>query len=350
MVNDKPREPVRSTGRVAWILVALALVTPVLLSAIGVIGSGKAGYLFVQYGFGWLIGAVLVDLLLRSRSAQAKANGRVVVAAGTFAMAVVAGASLYYDEHRIGEAKSQLVEDFMKTTVDAARVEQTPRAKSTAVDVTPPSSISPPVPVVAEASAHRSTTDKMVAYLAGVKESAKGLALENATLERKFANLDLGAVMSAERLSSAEGIQRSRAEVARMQALVREREAIQQRYFSDVESKIKAAGFDESDLRDVSQGFAEGKANTQKLYADLGAAQARSLKAVSDLLDFVYGLQGRTSVQNGQLMFQTQPELDEYQRRFGKLQEAAAAEDVVSKRTLQQVQKNKQAVADEYRK
>lgn len=98
------------------------------------------------------------------------------------------------------------------------------------------------------------------------------------------------------------------------------------------------------------------KENLLKLIAESGYNLGYGAKkhfATFDLIEKLPGWLGflafavGITVQNSQPMFQSQPELDEYQRLMQALTEAVATETAVTQKVTAQAQKSKQYIAEQ---
>ena len=121
MLFTAPDEHVRKAMRASWALLIAALLIPPVLGALGVLSAPETASDLVAYGFGWVVSAVLVDFIQRSRGAQAKATGRLVVSTFTLVTAVIAGATAYYRDVRAHDVQWQLLEELMKANVRASK-------------------------------------------------------------------------------------------------------------------------------------------------------------------------------------------------------------------------------------
>lgn len=331
--------PEKSAKRTGWALLALALASPILMSAVGVISAGKAGELTVQAGFAWLVAAIVIDLLTRKRDAITKANGRVVAATAALVLAGIAIYTDYRDNRKVDTAKKELIEQFMASSVEARN------APAQASSSGKPDTANPAPFVPAPAGA--SDADKSVSVLAAMTVQAKKFVETSAALERKFSALDVTQVLSPQNLLSAEGIKASRATLATFQGLIRERGAMLTNHFALMEQIIRSSGFSQGELANGLAGMEAGKGPVQKTYEELDAVQFAIVKATEDLVNFAERGLGRIRVQNGQLMFQTQPELDEYRRLMQLLTDAATKEGAVSQRVNALAQQTKQNMVNQ---
>ncbi len=332
-----------SAKRLGWGLLALALATPVAMSASGLISAGKAGELTVQVGFAWLVAAVVIDLLTRKRDALAKANGRIVAAVLSLVMALFTGFNDYRDNQKVDTAKKELIEQFMAATVEAKTAPPSTTDSMTASAPAP--SVQPAVPEAPKKQT--SEADQTVTFLSAMKERAKKFAEESAALDRKFNSVDLSTILVPQNLISKDAIEASRQKLNTYKSLVAERDQMMSRHLALSEGIIRGSGLSESGVRDAMAGFNSSKESTVRTYADLAAAQLASVKASEDILNFAQRELGRITVQDGQPLFQSQPQLDEYQRLVQVLLSVGETEAKVTERVTALMQKNKQALVDQ---
>lgn len=345
---DAVREPaIKTRARIGWVLLAAALATPTLMGAAGLITSFKAGEFTVQVGFSWLVAAVVSDLILRKWGSDTKAKGRIVAATLALVMALTVGIGEYRDTKKVDTAKKELIEDFMSTTVAAQKSAAQPLTPDPASAVEAKVAATP-APIAVPIGA--SDTDRAVAVLGQMKVQVKKMAAEFVALDQKFRANDLGASLKAENLVTREGIQFSRKKVENLKVLINQRNAILQQHYANTESIIRNSGTSEREIANGLAGMEAGKGNTQRLYQELGNAQMNSLKSINDLLNFAERNLGRITAPNGQVLFQTQPELDEYQRLMAALTELSAREDEITQRVQADAQQHRQNVLDEYKK
>jgi hypothetical protein len=314
------------------------------LSTIGVIDARKAGELTVYVGFAWLGAAVIIDLLTRKRDALKKANGRIVAAALALVVGLTSAFNSYQGDKKVDAAKTELIEQFMATTVQArnepapatSQPEAPPPAVGAPAEATPPTK-----PFIANEA------DRMVSFLNAMKVRAKEFAEQSTALDRKFNSTDMSAVLVPQTLTRKDGIQTSRKTLDRYKGLVQERNSMLKQHFIQTEQVIRNQGLTEREINEALAGMRGPQNESVKAYADLSAAQLLSLKATGDILDFAERSLGRVVVQNGQMMFQTQPELDEYNRLMQVLTAVAANEEVVTQRVTVLSQKSKQHLVDQ---
>lgn len=355
MTTEIAEAPEKSAVRIGWGLLALALSTPSLLGAAGFISAYKAGEFTVQVGFAWLVAAVVIDLILKKRDALVKANGRIAAAALALVMALATGLADYRDAQKVNEAKKELIEQFMTSTIEAKNAAAQPTTApeprpGALVAVALTSSDATPAAPAVNAVAGGSEADRVVAFLGLMKGRAKKMAEDFAALDRKFTANDLGASLMAENMVKREGIQASRKKIETFKSLINQRNTILTQHFVGTEEIIRNAGLSEREKNDAIAGMNSGKGSTLKNYEELGNAQLGSLKIVDELLNFAERNLGRTSLKDGQMMFQAQPELDEYRGLIQALTESSAKENVVTQKVTAQVQQQKQNLVGEYKK
>lgn len=335
--------PEKSVKRMGWALLALALASPALMGAAGILSAYKVGELTAQIGFAWLAAAIVIDLLTRKRDAVTKANGRIVAAVLALVLVLVTGFNVYRDDKKVDTAKKELIEQFMASSVEARNAP----APTAAVPVQMPvAEAATPTPIV-PAPAGASDADKTVAILAAMKVRAKQFAETSVALDRKFSAVDLTTVLSPQSMLGAAGIRTSRTTLEAYKGLIRERGVMLDKHFAATEQIMRGAGLSERELNNGLAGINSSKRPILQTYADLDAAQLASVKASMDILNFAERGLGRMTAQNGKLMFQTQPELSEYRRLMQVLTDVAAKEDVVTRRVAALQQKSKQSMADQ---
>jgi hypothetical protein len=294
---------------VAYLLLALAIAAPIAVTTLDGGNAAIAGEQLGEMTVAFAISFLLLGLLLRSGTQTAKSYGRVVLGIGFLAWSATASFGTWHDAHRVKDAKKRLVESFIQTTFSAAL--------PTSVDS---------------------------------KIRATRLATDSAALERKFAAIDLSDVLTPEGLTSRSAIATSRQKINQLQALISERNAALQRYMADSAKYFQTVDVDETTRRDALSSFNAGKGNTVKTYDELGSAQLASLHSIEEILDFAERNLGRTSVQNNQIMFQTQTQLDEYRAIFAKFQQAAAREESVTKQTAEVQDASRKKIVSEFNK
>lgn len=329
----------KSAKRTGWALLALALASPILMSAAGVISAGKAGELAGQAGFAWLAAAIVIDLLTRKRDATTKANGRILAAAAALVLAGTAIYTDYRDNRKVDTAKKELTEQLM-ASLGEARNAPAQASSSGKPDTANPAPLVP-------APAGASDADKTVSVLAAMTGQAKKFSETSAALDRKFYAVDMTQVLSPQNLLSSEGIKASRATLATFKGLVRERGAMLTNHFAFTEQIVRSAGLSQGELANGLAGIEAGKEPVQKTYGELDTVQFAFVKASEDLVNFAERGLGRITVQDGQFMFQTQPELDEYRRLMRLLTDAAAKEGEVSQRVNAFAQQTKQNMVNQ---
>lgn len=344
----------KNTTRVGWCLLALALGTPLLMGAAGFISAYQAGQFVTQTGFAWLVAALVIDFITRKRDPVIKANGRIVAACIALIAALTWSVTTYRDAQRVSTAKDELIEAFMKSSVEAQKAPvaptpaEPPQPTSDATPVAAPAT--PEAAPIQKIAAGGSEADRMVAFMGQMKERAKKFAEESVALDRKFNAVDLGMVLAPQSLATNAVIQASRKKLNGYKALITERDSMLTRHYALSEKIIHGIGLTEREQAEAIAGLNSKKDTIVKNYADLTAAQMVSLKATHDILNFAERSVGRMVVQNGQLMFQTQPDLDEYQRLMHVLTEAAAVENVITGKVVAQAQQSRQNLADEFKK
>jgi hypothetical protein len=336
--------PDKSVKRLGWRLLTLALASPVLMASVGFVSAAKAGELTVQVGFAWLATAGVIDLLTRKRDSVTKANGRIVAAVLALVMALVSGFNVHRDTQKVDTAKKELIEQFMASTVEAKTalvLEPAPVTLAAA-----PQQEQAVVPVAQKVAA-TSEADRVVGFLNTMKARAKKFAEDSGVIDRKFNTVDLSTVLMAQNLVSKPSIEASRKKLNSYKAIIGERDAMLKQHFALSEQIIRGSGLSEREVNEGMAGLNSSRGTVTQNYSDLTIAQLGSVTATEDLLNFAQRGLGRITVQNGQPMFQTQRELDDYQRLIQVLTEAAATETAITQKVTAQAQKSKQAIVEQ---
>lgn len=348
MATEVTDSPDKSVRRIGWGFLALALASPALLGAVGILSAYKVGQLTVEVGFAWLVAAVVIDFLTKKREAVAKANGRIVAAALALVMALVSGFNDYRDTQKVDSAKKELIEQFMSMSVEAKTAPATeaapaPVAPSVVVQQPAPA----PAPPIAQQVVATSEADRAVGFLNAMKVRAKQFAEESAAIDRKFNAVDLSTVLVAQNIVSKQSLDASRKKLNSYKAAIAARDAMLTKHITLSEKIIRGSGLSEREVAQGMAGLNSSKGTVMRNYADLTTAQMDTVNATEDILDFAQRRLGRITIQNGQPMFQTQPELDEYQRLIQILTDAAGTETTITEKVQAQAQASKQALVDQ---
>lgn len=343
MTEDVATAPEKSVKRTSWAVLALALATPSLMGTAGFLSAYKVGEITVQVGFAWMMAAVAIDLLTRKRDAVAKANGRIVAAVLALVLALASGFNVYRNTQRVDAVKKELIEHLMASTAEAKN--------ATAADPTPtaPSAATPQtraVALVASQLGEASEADRVIRFLNAAKKRSKEFAEESETLERRFNAVDLSEALAPQSLVNKTDIEASRTQLNVLTTAIAERDAMLKRHYALSEQIIRSSGLTQREVNKAMDGMNSGKGVVEKTYADVTTAQLATVKATDDVLTFAQRRLGRTTVLNGQLLFQTQSELDEYTRLIQVLQDAAAVEASTTQRAQELMQRSKQALVD----
>lgn len=343
-MSEEVSAGVQAVKRIGWGLVALALATPSLMGAAGILSAFQVGELTVQVGFAWLVAAVVFDFLTKKRDAITKANGRVIAAVLAVIMALVSGFNVYRDAQKVDTAKNELIKQFMTSTIEA---KSAPVASPATLVQPVPAQQSTTVAPAAQQVAAVSDADRAVGFLNAMKVRAKQFAEESAAIDRRFNAVDLSTVLEASNLASKTGLDASRKKLNLYKAAIAERDEMLKKHYILSEKIIRGSGMSEREVNEGMAGLNSRKGAITQNYADLSNAQLASVKATEDILNFAQRGQGRITVQSGQPMFQTQLELDEYQRLLQVLTDAAAKETTITQKVQAQAQRSRQVLVDQ---
>jgi hypothetical protein len=279
---------------------------------------------------------VILGLALRSRTLNAKAYGRLALGIGFLAWSATVGFSTWRNSRRVEAAKTELVEAFMQATVSAAQ--------PTSGDNTPLQAQRK----LSETQVDGNATDKQVAFIKGVKIRVTKWVTDAGELERKFAEIDLSDVLTPENLTSPAAIISSKQKLSQLQALISKRNVMLQRYMKGNLEYFQTTNVDEPTRREAISSFNAGKDSTLKAYDELGNAQLASLQSIQEMLNFAENSLGRTSVENSQIVFETQHQLEQYQSISTKIQQTAAHEEAVTKKMAELRNASRRTLVSEY--
>jgi len=333
----------RRIGIAAYLLLGLAATTPFLVGSLDGMSAFDTGRLLGQMAMAFVLAIAVLGLALRSRTLTTKSYGRLALSIGFLAWSATVSIGAWRDAHRLTEAEKELVEAFMQATVSA-----TPSQPSApAADGFPPQSAQTQSVNSAPGS---SITDKRVAFMKGVQVQATNWATEAGALERRFAAIDLSDVLKPENLTSRPAIAAFRQKIRQMQALINERNAALRRYLADSAEYFRTVDIDEPSRSEATSSFKAGMDDTLNAYDELGTAQLASLQNILQMLDFAENNLGRTSVQDGQIMFQTQLQLGQYHSILASIQRAAVQEEIVTKKMTELQKTSRQSLLNEHNK
>jgi hypothetical protein len=307
---------------------------------LGILSTFEFGEFAVQVGFGWLFFAVIGDLLLRKKDPQFRAKGRLVASSIALLMALNIGFTHFREEQKTSAIRKDLIEHFMAATVDADR------APGISPSTTLAQGTESPSVGLSEGQPTGTVPGHLDAYLNAGKKRAKDFAEESAAINRKFSSIDLSGVLLPKNLTNKASIDASRRTLNSYKAVIAERDATLVNHFALTEKITRSSNLTEKEVREGLAGLESGKALAVKNYGDLTRVQLATVAASEAILDFAEQNLGHMGVKNGQPLFETQPQLDEYRRLVGILNVAVSNESVVSKKVEGDARKLRQSMAD----
>ena len=153
-----------------------------------------------------------------------------------------------------------------------------------------------------------------------------------AALDRRFAALDLDNVLSAQRLTSAAGLAKSRATLEQQKALVRESDELDRSAVAAREAYLRAAALTEEQRRTFRAALAAPTPASSALDQELAAARQSSMAHINAVLDFAESRLGKTKLVDGDIMFAKDADVLEYSRLRTGVMLAAIKEEGIMKR------------------
>ncbi len=160
-------------------------------------------------------------------------------------------------------------------------------------------------------------------HMRAIRETFIGLNAELTLKLKAIADQEakhpVAEVLGAENLATPAGIARGRAAVAEWGRLQEQREQVFRDHGEELDKH--ASGLFTGDNLATYQ---KGRAGREELVANISKSQRASIAAVASILDYVEGHAGEIEFQDGQLMFQTDETLAEFNARQQRLMAASA--------------------------
>lgn len=299
------------------VLVALAL--PLLASVAGITPAFDAGRRFGNLAMVYLLLAIVAFVATQKRSGFAKSYG--TLGAGAILLICSATATLqsWHDQHDVHAAAQELSRALDEIKQAQEQPAQTAEVGSQSPEIS--TAIQPPKPSAAGPS------KGMAALLHAIATHAKKSAAESQALDRKFQSIDLSDVLTPNNLTSAEGLSKSTVKIRQIEGLIAERNGWLQSVMSRGEAMIRNAPISDDEKRRALEGFEEKRPRTIRMYRDLDTAQKASMASISAMLDFAAQNINSMAVSDGQLLFETQAKLDQYNVLLQRIEQVAAAEE-----------------------
>ena len=116
--------------------------------------------------------------------------------------------------------------------------------------------------------------------------------------------------------------------------------ALSRSTMSEMEQQVTNLVAGQSDEAELLRGYAKGKKYRTELDAKSYANQKAIIAALTKMNDFMGARLGRTRAQNGQVLFQTQEEIDTYNTYLMEIQRQAQIVLDLQERYQEDLQKN----------
>lgn len=150
---------------------------------------------------------------------------------------------------------------------------------------------------------------------------------------RSLSELQLDQVLAPQRLTSHEGIDRNRVVLERALTNLRDYDAANNARLFAFETEIMGLK-DERGFADFMRGFEAQRQKTHERNTRALINQQQTFAAALAVTDFMAGRVRSAQVQGDAIMFQTDAEVEEYNRLIGKVQALAAEEERIRVETL----------------
>lgn len=173
-----------------------------------------------------------------------------------------------------------------------------------------------------------------------VKQISQRTLADQAQIASDTEKLGLETMLVPQTLTSKDGIEQNRAKIKAYSELVERRLALFRSAMSEMDQQVSTLATGRPDKFEVEflRGYAEGKKNRVELEATMYANQKAAIAALTEMNEFMAARVGRTMTQSGQLLFQTQEELDTYNKYLMEIQQQAQIESDIQKRYQEALQ------------
>lgn len=143
----------------------------------------------------------------------------------------------------------------------------------------------------------------------------------------KFAALDMDNVLTPVALTTANGITRSRATIQRLSELIEERRRLVAGFYYEGERTLRSSGLNQGNLQAELETFYATKKHMLALIGDLENTQRGIVIAAMKIINLCETSLGQLSVRDGNILFQSQEQLNTYRTQLDLVQQYAQKEE-----------------------
>lgn len=145
----------------------------------------------------------------------------------------------------------------------------------------------------------------------------------------RFGAIDLSVYLTAESLTNPNSLSAGRATLAQFRMLIQERNLLVQNMTAEGNTHIQGIP-DESMRRSARKGFDTNQQNSLPLFEELGKTQMAAASAVEKVFDWASKNSGKLRAKDGQLVFASVAQRQEYLSLIDQLNSAAKQEEAVA--------------------
>jgi hypothetical protein len=317
-----------------WILVLLAWFLPALTSPWSGISAGQAGGLFANMFMATLAVMVVVHLVFKSSSQDTKNKGDLASA-----LLLFLGSSFIVMNARLDSVQLADSADRLKAVVEANQ------QQVAQVQVAPTGPVAPaPVQEAVSAPMGGSTKLKMAKMLDRIGEASKRQTVRVSDFLARFNQLDLTNTLTPETLTSSQGLANAHHKFKTLKSLVAERTKIYDEVFAETRNIIMTSGLTAHELKEALDGFEQGERRFKQAIAGMAKPQNEMADLGLQIVDICQRNLGVFKAVQGNIMFQTQEQLDFYQSRMARFVELAKVEEDATQTYATLVQSSQQSI------
>lgn len=193
---------------------------------------------------------------------------------------------------------------------------------------------------------HDSQKASMVRLLDNLEKNQQrqeGLAQE---FDAKFAAVNMADVLTPVALTTSSGISRSRATVRRFRELIDERRRLSVSFLDERERILRSSSLDQANQQAALGAFNSSKKQTLILIDNLEAIQREIIGSITKIIDLCASSLGQLGIQDGNILFQSQEQLDQYRIQLVLIQRYTEAEENAMAVYIAHLQKGRQSLQE----
>lgn len=321
-----------------WGLLLLAWCLPALTSPWSGMSAFRAGELFSYLFMTTLVVMVVVQLVFKGSSPEIKAKSDLTVALLLFLGSGYLVLNAKLDSVQLADSAEKL-----KAVVEANQQQMLKAQSAPSVPVTTPPAPSPVQEVVSSPSSD-SPKVKMAKMLDKIVEVSKRQEVRVSDFMARFNQLDLTNILAPEVLTSGPGLADAHHKFKTFKSLVAERTKIYDDIFAENKSIIMTSGLTAKELKEALVGFEQGEKRFKQAIAGMAKPQNEMADLGIQIVDMCQRNLGVFKTSQGNILFQTQAQLDFYQSRMARFVELVKVEETATRAYAELVQASQQNI------